>query len=63
MHLYRPLTQTVMAAMWNGTNSVEIRELLGGLPFPHLGHWVVVKGSSVVILSPAEFASTYEPIL
>ena len=62
MRLYRPVTRTVMAVQWNGSNETEVRELLGDWPFPPIGHWVVVDGSRSAVLDPGEFASTYEPL-
>jgi hypothetical protein len=64
MALFRTRTQTVIAVQWNGVNDEEVREALpDGVPFPPLGHWVVQRGSTVEVESPADFANRYEPLL
>lgn len=64
MPLFRTRSQTVMAVQWTGVDEDEVREVLPpDVPFPPLGHWVVLRGSVVEIHSPAEFTGLYEPLL
>ena len=64
MSLFRTRSQTVSAEQWNGLNEDEVRFLLpDDVPFPPIGHWVVLRGSVVEILSPASFVNQYEPLL
>lgn len=62
MKFFRPVTQTVMAAQWDGTNEDEVRELLGpDRAFPPIGWWVVARSGGVDVIEPAAFAASYEP--
>ena len=64
MALFRTRTQTVVAVQFNGFNEDEVRDhLVNFEPLPPIGYWVVVRPGVVSILSPADFASQYEPLL